>query len=242
MLYKFTPMGYFGRTSMISRGPWFAELQVEDDGLEYYIMHDGPDGGTRYLLTNNMTYKDRTEMMRVISACNRVNYLGWAIGLAVGSTVVVKDTIINKWASGWRFATCGITAAMVKGAVCMYAGMTYGPILGAYFRKYQDKSASDSWEIRDRRREYYQIDDSQYMAYTEDDLHDIHRHANHGPQPDGEAKDASYLVELDKFLDGKPNHLKEHKRFLNYPYEFKDKSYPSLEQAKDLIEGGVSKN
>ena len=56
------------------------------------------------------------------------------------------------------------------------------------------------------------------MAYTEDDLGDVHRHANHGPQPDGEAKDASYLTELDAFLDGKPNHLKDHPRFLNYNF------------------------
>ena len=39
MLYKFGPMGYFGRVSQISRGPWFAEMQAEDDGLEYYYMH-----------------------------------------------------------------------------------------------------------------------------------------------------------------------------------------------------------
>jgi len=39
MLYKFSPMGYFGRVSQISRGPWFAEMQAEDDGLEYYYMH-----------------------------------------------------------------------------------------------------------------------------------------------------------------------------------------------------------
>ena len=75
------------------------------------------------------------------------------------------------------------------------------------------------------------------MAYTEDDLGDVHRHANHGPQPDGEAKDASYLQELDAFLDCKPNHLKDHPRFLNYAYQYKDKSYPTIEQAKELIEG-----
>ena len=75
------------------------------------------------------------------------------------------------------------------------------------------------------------------MDYTEEDLGDIHRHSNHGPQPDGEAKDASYLVELNAFLDGKPNHLKDHPRFLNYNYEFIDKSYPSQDDAKNLIEG-----
>ena len=39
------------------------------------------------------------------------------------------------------------------------------------------------------------------------------------------------------FLDGKPNHLKDHPRFLNYNYDFIDKSYPSLDDAKALIEG-----
>lgn len=79
------------------------------------------------------------------------------------------------------------------------------------------------------------------MAYNEQEaMQNIHAHSNHGPQPDGEAKDASYLRELDAFLDNKPNHLKEHKKFLNYEFEYVDKSYPSLEQAKDLIEG-VSK-
>jgi hypothetical protein len=42
---------------------------------------------------------------------------------------------------------------------------------------------------------------------------------------------------LDAFLEGKENHLKDHPRFLNYPYQFKDKSYPTLEMAKNLIEG-----
>jgi len=120
-----------------------------------------------------------------------------------------------------------------------YYSRNYGPLLGAYLRKYQNVSAADAWEIKDRKREFYQIDDSQYMAYTEEDMGiEVHRHANHGPQPDGEAKDATYLVALDAFLDGKKDHgLQDHPRFLNYPYEFKDKSYPSLDQAKDLIEG-----
>ena len=140
-------------------------------------------------------------------------------------------------ALGWKgLAFLGL-AGVTKMVVCQYYGRTYGPLIGAYFRKYQDVGAADAWEIRDRKREFYQIDDSQYMDYTDHDLHDMHMHANHGPQPDGEANDATSLRELDAFLEGKENHLKEHPRFLNYPYQFKDKSYPSLEMAKDLIEG-----
>ena len=45
------------------------------------------------------------------------------------------------------------------------------------------------------------------MAYGYKDLgHDYH--VNHGPQPEGEAMDSSWLGELDKFLKGEDNTLK----------------------------------
>ena len=37
---------------------------------------------------------------------------------------------------------------------------TYGPLLGAYYRKYDKVAATDLFEITDRKREYYEIDDS----------------------------------------------------------------------------------
>ena len=129
---------------------------------------------------------------------------------------------------------------MTKIAISTFYARTYGPLIGSYLRKYQDVGATDAWEIRDRKREFYQIDDSQYMSDDSSNTENIHKHSNHGPQPDGEAKDASYLKELDAFLDNKENHLKDHPRFLNYEYSFKDKSYPTLDQAESLI-SGVSK-
>jgi len=237
MLYKFTPMGYFGRVSQISRGPWFAELQVEDDGLEYYYLHNDANGNMRYLLSNNMSYKDRTEFMALFQGQNRVAKLSWFVGGFVGLFAVNKVAYFRTMAWGWRCVSAVAVAGVAKAVVCQYAAYQYRPLIGAYFRKYQNVSAADAWELRDRKREYYEIDDSSYMAYTEDDCQDIHRHANHGPQPDDEVKDASYLTELDAFLDNKPNHLKDHKRFLKYNFEFVDKSYPSLEAAKNLIEG-----
>jgi hypothetical protein len=237
MLYKFTPMGYFGRVSQISRGPWFAEIQVEDDGLEYYYLHYDSNGNAHYLLSNNMSYEDRTRMQALHAGARRVENLGWGLGFFVGLSFISKDAWARKLAVGWKVLTFFATAGITKAVVCNYYGRTYGPLMGAYLRKYSDVSASDAWEIRDRKREFYQIDDSQYMAYTEDDLENIHRHSNHGPQPDGEAKDASWLREVDAFLDGKESNIKSHPRFLPYNYEWKDKSYPTLEQAKELLEG-----
>jgi len=109
---------------------------------------------------------------------------------------------------------------------------TYAPIMGAYLRKYSDHLAKDRFEMIDRKREFYEIDTAQYMSYTDEGLHS---HFSHGPQPDGEAGDATWLTEMDKFLNNKPNALKEHPRYLNYAFEFKDKSFPTVEQAGDLI-------
>jgi hypothetical protein len=47
--------------------------------------------------------------------------------------------------------------------------------------------------------------------------------------------DSTWLVEVDKFLKGEENKLKEHKNFVNYKYEFLDKSFPTAEKAHDLF-------
>ena len=60
-------------------------------------------------------------------------------------------------------------------------------------------------------------------------------HSNHGPQPEGEAMDSSYLAEVDKFLRGEEHHLKDHKKYLNYPYEFMDKSFPTAEAVREMM-------
>ena len=183
----------------------------------------------RYLLSNNMSYQDRTELERLWAGARRVTNLGWFGGAFVSAIWMTKDPYFRGMASGWRVLSFIGIAAATKMLVCQYYARSYGPLIGSYFRKYANVGTSDAWEIRDRKREFYQIDDSQYMGYTEEDLGDLHRHANHGPQPDGEAKDASYLAELNAFLDGKANHLKDHPRFLNFNYQFIDKSYPTEE-------------
>ena len=171
----------------------------------------------RYLLSNNMSYKDRTEFEALWSAQRRVTNLGWFGGAFVSLAAMTKVPYFSSMAPGWKLLSFIGVAGATKMMVCQYYSRSYGPLIGSYFRKYAHVGATDAWELRDRKREFYQIDDSQYMAYTEEDV-DVHRHANHGPQPDGEAKDASYLAELNAFLDGRPNHLKEHPRFLNFNY------------------------
>tara|TARA_B110000285_G_C14937181_1_gene520188 strand:- start:100 stop:327 length:228 start_codon:yes stop_codon:yes gene_type:complete len=72
------------------------------------------------------------------------------------------------------------------------------------------------------------------MSYTNATIGDNH-HAHHGPQPEGEALANTYQAEVDSFLAGEPNHLKEHHLYLDYPFELKDKSFPSTEAVSELF-------
>lgn len=68
----------------------------------------------------------------------------------------------------------------VKTGIQFYNGAYYGPIFSAYFRKYNNAAKVDPYEISDRKREYFYIDTTQYMNYTNEDLgHDYH--VNQGP-------------------------------------------------------------
>ena len=230
MLYKVTPMGYFGRVSQTSRGPWFDEWRSEEDYLEiFYAYAEG--GQLKHLLSNNMTIEDRVDFYRLHQAHKRASGLAMFAGFALGLEVVTRHSYFKKMAMGWRVASFFGVAYGLKCAFNYHNALTYAPLIGAYLRKYDDVTTADRFEITDRKREYYEIDTSEYMNYTDEDLHS---HVNHGPQPDGEHKDSSWLVELDLFLANKPNQLKQHHNFMDYKFDFKDKSFPSIEMAADL--------
>ena len=114
----------------------------------------------RYLLSNNMSYKDRTELASLWAGARRVTNLGWFGGAFVSVVWMTKDPYFRNMASGWRLLSFIGIAAVTKMAVCQYYGRSYGPLIGSYFRKYSAQGTPDAWEIRDRKREFYQIDDS----------------------------------------------------------------------------------
>jgi hypothetical protein len=233
MLYKVSPWGYFGRVTKVSRGPWFNEYWVEDDGLErFYVV--GTSDGAGYLLSNNLPIQDRERLDRLYKAYQRNKYLAWFAGMWLGVETMLRVPKIRNLAFGWKVLAVFGTGFLYKTAIAAYNGHQYGPVVSAYFRKYSEFIKPDPFQITDRKREFYEIDTSQYMNYDFKDLgHDYH--ANHGPQPDGEAADSSWLIEVDKFLRGEENKLKEHKNFVDYKYEFIDKSYPSVEAAHDIF-------
>jgi hypothetical protein len=230
MLYKITPMGYFGRVSQNSRGPWFQEWNVEEDHLEIYYAF-AKNGSLSYMLSNHMTVTDREEFARLFKAHNRASSIAMCAGFFVALESVTRHSYFKKMAIGWRMCSFFGVAYGFKCLFNAFNGQTYGPLVGAYLRKYDQDITADRFEMSDRKREYYEIDTSQFMNYTDEDLHS---HVNHGPQPDGEHMDSSWLHELDLFLANKPNGLKQHHKYMDYNFEFKDKSFPSVEMAADL--------
>ena len=164
----------------------------------------------------------------------RSNTLASAASLYLSIETILRVPHFKKMAIGWRLTSMlGLTWGY-RQIFNTYSSYKYQPLLGAYLRKYQNLITTDVWEIKDRKREYYEIDTSQYMNYTLEEA-DEHCHINTGPHPDGEHLDSTWLVELDKFLAGKENKLKEHPKYVNHQYEFIDKKFPTKEMAHDLI-------
>jgi len=226
-------MGYFSRVTQNSQGPWFREWFVEEDGLEYfYVFSEG--GHLMYLLSNNIPLADREKLQRTYFGLQRNNKLAMFGSLWLGVESVVRFNYLKKLAPGWRILSIFGLAAVYMQGFKWYTSLTYGPIISAFFRKYRHLAKDDPFKIEDRKREYFEIDTTQYMNYTYETLDHVHP-INHGPQPDGEAMDSTWLIEMDKFLKCEPNKMKEHKNYVNYHFEYIDKSFPSVENAHALF-------
>ena len=228
---RLLPPGYFSRPVKISRGPWFKEWMAEDDGLEYYYQFKDSDGNQRYLLSNNVPLKDRNALERLYAGFRRNYMISTFAGFWAGAEIVSRVGYFRKLAPGYRFlAFLGLGYWATEEFRYWGAGYYYMPLLCAFFNKYENKSKTDLFDIRDEKREWFEIDTTQYMSYSFDDLDHHHHNANHGPQPDGEVLDSSWFVELDKFLRGEPNKLKEHPKYRDYNFDYSDKyQWPSTD-------------
>ena len=89
-------------------------------------------------------------------------------------------------------------------------------------------------QIKDKSREFFEIDDSVPIGYTYDDLKP-HQSSHTGNQPDDYVANSSYMNEVDKFLQGKDNHLTHHAKYVGGA-DFIDKSFPTAEAVKAVME------
>jgi len=114
MLYKASPMGYFGRVTQISHGPWFNQTQADDDNLEIYFRVLDTNG-THYLLSNNMSYEDREDFVRLYRASNRADWMAFAAGLGISMELTLKHPYFRKMAAGWRIVSMLGMATVLNG-------------------------------------------------------------------------------------------------------------------------------
>jgi hypothetical protein len=234
---RLLPPGPFASPPKISRGPWFKEWMVEDDGLEYFYTYKNADGHKKFLLTNNISIKDREALEKLYKGYNRNSQLSMAAGMWTSFELFSRVGSLRKMAYGWR-----ALAFLAVGATLSYdfrywtAGYYYMPIMNAYFKKYDDKAKTSLYDITDEKREWFEIDTSQYMDYTFEDLDHHHHNINHGPQPDGEALDSSWLIEMGKYLKGEENNWKDHPKFRDYKFDYSDKyQWPSTDLVHNVF-------
>ena len=236
MLGKYEPLGYFSRVSKLSKGPWFEEAFVEEDGLEWYYQYKQANQKVT-LLSNNIPLEDREQLDRLFRGIDRNRRLSWFVGLCLSFETFQLSKTLNKAvvAPGWRFLAIFGLGFAYKTAFSYWNAYTYGPLVSAYLKKYKHFAKSDIYDIQDEKRQYFELDTSVPMGYGYEDLNHHHQ-VNHGPQPDGEALDSSWLIEVDKFLRGEENNLKNHPRFIDIdPSLYIDKSYPTPEMAQELF-------
>ena len=121
MLYKVSPFGYFGRVAKVSRGPWFDERHIEDDGLEWFYVF-GSAGEPQYLLSNNVPVEDRERLAYLYRAFQRNRALAWAGGLWLSFETVTRVPQLNRLALGWKALAFVGTAFFYKNVFQYFNG------------------------------------------------------------------------------------------------------------------------
>ena len=182
MLYKIGSMGYLGGVAKVSRGPWFRDYWVEDDGLDWFYTFLDSEGNKCWLLSNNLSLSDRNQFGSLYNTMLRNNQISWFAGLWLGLEVVTKDSYMKTMALGWKFTSVIGLGYLFKSCFMYLSAPMYEPLIGAYLRKYSTAVKRDIFEITDAKKQYFYIDTSEYMNYSNKDLGDEY-HAHHGPQP-----------------------------------------------------------
>ena len=159
---------YSGRPRRVIRGPWFKPFLTEQDGLETFYVRKGPNG-KEYLLSNNLSWQDRENLDRLYQGAARCNMIVFLASLYVG---LEGWTIMARRGAIWKArASMGILGwATASLSSFSYVGRAYRPLINAYFHKYSDKVKNDMFEIKDEKREWFEIDTSSPTSYTNEEV------------------------------------------------------------------------
>ena len=124
-----------------------------------YSFIDG-NGQTRYLLANNMPYADRCSFQNMLQSINRVGKLAGGAACVLSVEFALRNQRCKQMAWGWWCLSVVACSFVMYTGFIEYFKRSQAPMLGAYLRKYSDCAKTDPFEIKDRTREFYQIDDS----------------------------------------------------------------------------------
>ena len=178
--FKVSTMGYFGGVAKQSRGPWFRDFFVEDDGLDWFYRFKDNDWNRVYLLSNNIALDDREKFDSLFKTMKRNDRLSWCGASYIAFEAVRRLERFKRMAHGWRFLSWVGLAGLGHHLLMDYSSQVHAPILGAYLRKYKDCVVKDMYEIKDEKKAYFYIDTSDYMNYSNATLSDQY-HISHGP-------------------------------------------------------------
>ena len=110
-------MGYFGGVAKVSRGPWFRDYWIEDDGLDWFYTFMNSDGQKCYLLSNNLSIEDRTKMSHLYHTQVRNNRISWFVGGWLAFECIRMDSWMKKMALGWKGVSWFALSFLFKSAL-----------------------------------------------------------------------------------------------------------------------------
>ena len=96
--------------------------------------------------------------------------------------MMTRNAYLRSMALGWRALSFLGIGYLSKQFLMTLSGTMYSPLVGAYFRKYSNHIKTDLYDIKDAKKEYFYIDTSEYMNYSNASMSDEY-HCHHGPQP-----------------------------------------------------------
>ena len=139
-----------------------------------------------HLLSNNLAVQDRERLQHLYHEMVRTQRIAYCLSLYLGYETTRRVPQLAGLAPGWKFLSILGIGWFYKNFIMQYYSGYSGPVMGAFLRKYNTQAKHDMFDIKDPKREYFYIDTSEYMNYSNESLGD-HYHASHGPQPEGEA-------------------------------------------------------
>lgn len=118
------------------------------------------------LCSNNISVEDRVKMQQVYWEHVRQGRIGWFVGGWLGYELTMHVPKLKALAPGWKFLTVIGMGWFAKSSIMQYWSMYKAPVMGAFLRKYSSQAKLDAFDIKDPKREYFYIDTSEYMNYS----------------------------------------------------------------------------